>query len=81
MACVVVSLDRRVLDRTFHPFNLAAGLGMIWLGQPMLDVIGLADQIKSNLAECHAVPIAWLLGELDAVVCQDRVNLVGHLLQ
>jgi hypothetical protein len=54
---------------------------MIWLGQPMLDVIGLADQIKSNLAECHAVPIAWLLGELDAVVCQDRVNLVGHLLQ
>lgn len=66
MVFVVVSFDRRVLDRAVHPFNLAVGLGMIWLGQPMRDVIGLADQVKSHLAECHAVAIARLLGELDA---------------
>ena len=81
VAFVVVSLDRRVFDRAVHPFNLAVVPGMIWLGQPMFDVIGLADQVKSHLAECHAVTIARLLGELDAVVGQDCVNLVRHRFQ
>ena len=53
VAFVVVSPDRRVLDRAVHPFNLAVGPGMIWFGQPMFDVIGVADQVKSHLAgEC-----------------------------
>lgn len=49
VAFVVVSLDRRVFDRAVHPFNLAVGPGMIWLGQPMRGGRGISDQLWT----CH----------------------------
>ena len=75
---VVGSLDRRILDCAVHPFNLAIGPRVIWLSQPMLDAIGLSDQVKSHLAECHTVTIARLLGELDAVIGQDCMDAVRN---
>ena len=54
VAFVVVSFDRRVFDRAVHPFNLAVGPGMIWLGHLMFDVIGLADQVKSHFGSAKA---------------------------
>ena len=40
--------------------------------------IGFADHVKAHLARLGDVAVAWLLGELNAVVGQDRVNAVGH---
>ena len=42
----------------------------------MLDPIGLADHVKAHLSKGDAVAIVGLLGELNTVVGQDRVNAV-----
>ena len=77
----MIPFDRRVLDRAVHSFDLAMGPGMVRFCQAMLNPIGFADHVKSHLAERHAVPVPRLLGELDTVICQDRVNLMGPCLE
>jgi hypothetical protein len=47
---------------------------MVWLGQPMLDAICLTDHVEAHLPRICCVSVARLLGELDAVISQDRVN-------
>ncbi|MDR6134529.1 hypothetical protein QE361_001504 [Sphingomonas sp. SORGH_AS802] len=44
----------------------------------MLDVVGLADHVEAHLAGPGGVAVAWLLGELNAVIGQDRVDAVGY---
>lgn len=44
----------------------------------MLDVVGLADHVEAHLPGEGGVPVARLIGELDAVVGQDRVDPVGN---
>ena len=57
------------------------------MGQPsytefrILPLVRLADQIKPHLAECHAVPVPWLLCELDTIVGENCLDLVGHCLK
>ena len=66
MGVVVVSFDGGFLDGAVHPFDLAVGPRVVHLGQPVLDVVLVADAIKDVLA----VPDILLAGgELDAVVC------------
>jgi len=47
----------------------------------VLDVVGFADHVEAHLSREGGVAVARLLGELDAVVGQDRVDLVRHGLQ
>jgi hypothetical protein len=79
VSIVMVALDGRFLDRAVHALDLAIGPGMLDLGQPMFDTILLAAHIEHM---CHVscrrtVRIARREGELDPIVGENRVNLIG----
>lgn len=69
--------DGRFLDRPYHSLGLAVGPGVVGLGESMLDAIALAGAPEdvSDPGLRHAL-IA--IDELDAIVGQDGVDLVGH---
>ena len=77
VAVVVVSLDRSLLDRPIHPFDLAVSPWMFDLGQPVLNAVFVAPHIEhvSHIGGGGTVCIAWREGELDAVIGQHRVDL------
>ncbi len=78
VAVVMEPFDRRVLDGAVHPFDLAVGPWMVGLGQPVLDAVGLADHVEAHWPGVDAVSVPGLLCELDSVVGQDGVDLIGH---
>ncbi len=78
MAIVMVTLDGGLFDRAVHPFDLAVGPWVVGFRQPMLDPIGVADHVEAHWSGIGSVPVPGLLGELDAVVRQDGVDLVRH---
>ena len=51
---------------------------MVGLGEAVLDPVRFADHVEAHLPGIGGVTVAGLLGELDAVVRQDRVDAVGH---
>jgi hypothetical protein len=71
------ALNGRVLDRAVHPLDLAVRPRMVRLGQPVLDAVGLADHVEAHGPGGDGVPVPRLLGELDAVVCENGVDLMG----
>lgn len=75
MGVVVVAFDRRFLDRPVHALDLAVGPGVVHFSQPVVDLMFTADAVE-DVFECKCILLA--IGELDAVVRQDRVDLVGH---
>ena len=54
---------------------------MVRLGQPVLDAVGLADHGKAHWPRIDGVPVPGLLCELNTVISQNRVDLVGHSLK
>jgi hypothetical protein len=54
---------------------------VVRFGEPVLDVVPLADHVEAHLTRPGGVPVAGLLGELDAIVGQDRVDAVRYGLQ
>jgi hypothetical protein len=44
----------------------------------VLDVVCRADHVEAHLTRPGGVPVARLLGELDAIVRQDRVDAIRH---
>lgn len=78
---VVEALDGRVLDRAVHPLNLAVGPRVVGFGQSVFDPVRLADHVEAHWPGVDGVPVAVLLGELDAVVGENLVDLVGHHLE
>jgi hypothetical protein len=50
---------------------------VVRFGEPVLDVVRLADHVETHLAGPGGVPVAGLLGELDAIVYQDDVDALG----
>ncbi len=47
----------------------------------MLDPVGLADHVEAHWPGTDSVPFPGLLGELDAIIGKDRVDLAGHGLE
>ena len=78
MAVVMEALDGRVLDGSVHPFDLAIGPGMVGLGQPVLNPVCLTNHVEAHRPGIDGVPVPRLLCELNAVVGENGVNLVGH---
>jgi len=78
VAFVVEAFHRRLLDRTIHPFDLAVGPRVVWLGQPMFDPVGFADHVEAHWPRVEGVPVAGLLGKLDAIVRENGMDLIGH---
>ena len=80
VSVVIVALDGRFLDRAVHALDLTIGPGMLDLGQPMFDAIFLAAHTEHV---CHvscrrAVCVARRESELDPIVGENRVDLVGN---
>ena len=80
VAIVMVAFDGGLLDRSVHPFDLAVGPRVLDLGEPVLDAVLAAAHVEHVGHEpgCGAIGVAWREGELEAVVGQDGVDLVGH---
>jgi len=78
VALVVEALDGSLLDGAVHPLDLTVRPRVVRFGEPVLDAVRLADHVEAHLARPCGVSVAWLLGELDAIAGQDRVDAVGH---
>jgi hypothetical protein len=48
---------------------------MVGFGQPMVDAMRLADSVKDML---KGIVIALVIGELDAIIGEHRVDFGGH---
>ena len=71
MVIVMEAFDGRFLDGAVHPLDLTIGPGMLDLGQPMLDVVFVADPVEDVV---ERITIAGAVGELDAIVRQHGMD-------
>ena len=78
MVVVVVTLDRRIFDRSVHPLDLTIGPWMVGLGQAVLDTVGLADDVEAHWPGVDGVAVPGLLCELNAIIGENGVDLIGH---
>ena len=77
---VVEALDGGVLDGPVHAFDLSIGPGMIDFGEAVLDAV-LATALVEHVDDeaCGgAVGISGREAELDTIVGQHRMDLVGN---
>jgi hypothetical protein len=51
---------------------------VVRFGEPVFDVVGLADHVETHPARPGGVAVAWLVGELNAVIGQDHVDAIGN---
>ena len=72
--------DCGVFDRAVHPFDLPVGPRVVRLGEAVLDAVLGADLVEAGDAEASgpAVTVAGQVGELNAIVGQDGVHVVGN---
>ena len=63
MAIVMVSFGGRIHDRPVHPFDLAIGSGVLDPGQPVFDLMFVADPVEDVV---EGVFVVRHVGELDA---------------
>ena len=86
---VVIAMNGRLFDRAVHALNLAIGPRMPWLGEPVINVMngtgvfeGMAPEefaFSDHLLDVSRRPaLTFGVSELNAIVCEDRVNLVGN---
>jgi hypothetical protein len=80
VAVILVALDGGLFDGPVHSLHLPIGPRMVRLGQPMLDTVLAADLIEAMNPKAGrpAVAIARQIGELNAVVGEDRMEPIGH---
>ena len=80
MVVIVVALYGRLLDGPVHPLDLSVRPGMLRLRQAMFDTVAPAGPIERMAATLGRWPVPVLphIGELDAVVGQDGMDLVGN---
>lgn len=75
VAVVVEALDGGVLDGAVHPLHLSVGPRMIDFGEPVLDAVLVANPVEDVV---ERIFVTRVIGELDAVVRQHRVDGVGN---
>jgi hypothetical protein len=78
MAVVVEAFDGRLFNRAVHPFDLAIGPRMVWLRQAVFNPIGFANHVKAHCPRIDGIAVPQLLGELEAVVRENGIDLIGH---
>ena len=78
MALVVEALDGRLLAGPVHPLDSPIVQRVVWLGEPVFDVVYPTDHVEAHLTRPSGVAAARLLGEPDAIGDQDRVDAVGE---
>jgi len=90
---VMEAFDGRVLDRPVHPLDLPIRPRVVWLREAVLDTarpcprtngghgLALADHVKAHGPGIDGVAGPWLLGELNTVIGENGVDLIGHRLE
>jgi hypothetical protein len=76
----MLALNGRFLDRSVHALDLAVRPWMLDLGQPMFDAIFSAALIEHmrHVSCGRAIRVARRESELDPIVGEDRVDLIGN---
>jgi hypothetical protein len=79
VAIVMVALDGGVLDGAVHSLDLTVGPRVLRLSEPVFDTMLKADLVEAMDAHPGGPTVAVLrqVGELDAVVGEDGVQVVG----
>ena len=72
---VVILLHGGLFEGAVHAFHLPIGPGMVGFGESMVDAKSLAHPRKDML---EGILIALTVGELDAVIGEHGVDLVGY---
>ncbi len=78
VAVIVVAFYGGILDRTVHSLDLSICPWMVGFGQSMFNPVRLADHVEAHLSGIDGISVSGLLCELDAIICQDGVDFVGH---
>lgn len=75
MRFVVITFDSRFFKCAIHSFDLSVRPRMIDFRQPMFDSVLTTNAVK----QVHERPfVLFTIGELNAVVSQNRVNAIRH---
>ena len=76
VAVEVAVLDRRFLEGSVHALDLATDPRVIWLREPMFDVVRPADPIEAvgAVKSGRAATVPGQLGQLDAVVVRSAFD-------
>lgn len=72
---IVKALDGCLFDRAVHSFHLAVRPGVFHLGQTVLDTVFITNPAEDVM---EGINIAGPIGELDAVIGQNRVDFVEN---
>ena len=75
MGIVMISLDGGLFDRPVHALDLSVGPGMVYLCQPVFDLMVCAHTVEDVF---EGKPILLAIGEPDAIVGQDRVDSIRY---
>jgi hypothetical protein len=75
MGLIVIFFDGGFFEGAVHALDSAVGPGMIGFGEAVRDAVRLTHTRKDML-EGIVIPLA--VGELNAVIRQDRVDFIGH---
>lgn len=80
VAVVMIALDGCVLDRSVHSLDLTIRPRMVDLGEAMLDAVLPAahGEHVGHVSSRRPISMAQRIAELDAVVGQNRVDVVGN---
>lgn len=77
MVVIVEALDGCVLYRPVHSLNLRLSPWVLHLGQTMLNAVLVADAVEDVIA---GIFIPLLIGELDAIICENGLDAVRDCL-
>src|SRR5687768_8328795 len=75
MSLIEVAVNSCFFDSAIHPFNLPVRPGMLGFGQAMVNTMLFADTVKQQL---KSIFISGTIGELNAIIGQNRMNFVGN---
>ena len=62
-------------------FLIFAALWVVGLGQAVLDPVGFSNHVETHWPKIYGVAVPRLLGELDSIVLENGVDLIGHSLE
>ena len=82
MRVVVVTLYGCFLNGSVHALDLAVSPRVPWLRHSLFDIVLITAHSKhmAYVLRRQAIPVAWWVAELAAVIGQDCVYLVRHCL-
>ena len=77
MIIVVIPLECGVLHCSVHSLDLTVSPWMVGFGQPMLNPVCVTDHVKTHRPRICCISVSGLLSELDAIVGEDGVDMIG----